>query len=118
MNRKIYRLLRWWFKPAQWIDGLRNSEWSTDPVKRFRAAVWQQVTESTGVECPSDHEQFAAHAHRMKWRKEWRGMYLRSQGLLIAWYAVLALELAPLVVVPFALIWWMAQHLTVTIAWS
>lgn len=54
----------------------------------------------------------------MKWRKEWRGMYLRSQGLLIAWYAVLALELSPIVVVPLALIWWLLQHLSVTIAWS
>ena len=104
--------------PALWIDGLRHSEWNTEPVARFRVAVWQAVSESTGVESPSDHKQFLAHAHRLKWRKEWRGMYLRSQGLVIAWYAVLALELAPLVAAPFALIRWLAQHLTITIAWS
>lgn len=107
------RFLGWWFAPAQWIDGLRHSEWNTEPVKQFRSAVCKQA-ESDGLpENHFDHHVFMFYANRMKWRKEWRSMYLRSQGLLIAWYAALALGLAPLVAAPLALVWWLAQHITV-----
>jgi hypothetical protein len=109
------RLLGWWFAPALWIDGLRHSEWNTEPIRQFRSAVWKQA-ESDGVDTNRyDAQAFLRYANRMKWQREWRGMYLRSQGLVIAGYAVLALELAPVVAAPLALIWWLAQH--VTIGW-